>query len=42
MLPNLQKPSIMAHTKTFSIIHYKNLVQTRISLKLSDLTKAIS
>ena len=27
MWPDLQKPDIMAHTKIFSITHYKNLVQ---------------
>ena len=27
MWPNLRKPDIMAHTKIFSIKHYKNLVQ---------------
>ena len=31
MWPNLRKPDIMAHTKIFSIKHYKNLVQKRIS-----------
>ena len=31
MRPNLREPDIMAHTKIFSIKHYKNLVQKHIS-----------